>query len=328
LEQGFAHFGGVAKRLLVDNAKVLVADARPATFAWNAHFLELCGHYQIEPVACQVRRPQTKGKIERPFFYIEEHFIKGGCFADLEDLNRQLARFQAEELDLRVHGTTLARPLDRFAAERPYLTPLPAGRFISRLDEVRKVSLDCLVSYGGSRYSVPQQYAEHQVWVRPVLGTRLDIHTQQGECIATHPLTTVKGSLVIQQEHYAGLRQRTPLTKVIVSAAFLARFPDQQPFLEGVLVAHPTGPALPLRAVLDLTASYPDDALRAAFAAAVQHQCYTLPFLRGVVEQHAPRQEVPQRLAVVLATLPTQPVTRPLTVYQQLLRTNLEGETR
>ena len=66
--------------------------------------------------------------------------------------------------------------------------------------------------------------------------------------------------------------------------------------------------------VLDLAASYPDDALRAAFAAAVQHQCYTLPFLRGVVEQHAPRQEVPQRLAVVLATLPTQPVTRPLTV--------------
>ncbi len=328
LEQGFAHFGGVAKRLLVDNAKVLVADARPATFAWNAHFLELCGHYQIEPVACQVRRPQTKGKIERPFFYIEEHFIKGGRFADLDDLNGQLARFQAEELDLRVHGTTQARPLDRFAAERPYLTPLPVGRFISRLDEVRKVSLDCLVSYGGSRYSVPQQYAERQVWVRPVLGTRLEIHAQHGECIATHPLTTAKGSLVIQQEHYAGLRQRTPLTKVIISAAFLARFPDQQAFLEGLLAAHPTGPALLLRAVLDLAASYPDDALRAAFAAAVQHRCYTLPFLRGLIEQHAPRQEVPQRLAVVLAALPTQPVTRPLTVYQQLLDSTHEGEAR
>jgi transposase len=69
LGQGFAHFGGGAKRLLVDNAKVLVAEARPATFAWNPHFLELCGHHQIEPVACQVRRPQAKGKIERPFFY-------------------------------------------------------------------------------------------------------------------------------------------------------------------------------------------------------------------------------------------------------------------
>jgi hypothetical protein len=227
-----------------------------------------------------------------------------------------------------VHGTTRDRPLDRFVAEQPYLTPLPVGRFVSRLDAVRKVSLDCLVSYGGSRYSVPQQYAERQVWVRPVLGTRLEIHAQRGECIATHPLSMAKGSLVIQQEHYAGLRQRTPLTKVIVSAAFLARFPDQQPFLEGVLAAHPTGPALPLRAVLDLAASYPDEALRAAFAAAVQHQCYTLPFLRGVVEQHAARQEVPQRLAVVLATLPDQPVTRPLAVYQQLLTGNHAGGER
>ncbi len=322
LEAGFAHFGGVARRLLVDNAKILVADARPTAFAWNPRFLELCGHYQIEPVACQVRRPQTKGKIERPFFYIEEHFIKGGVFADLADLNRQLARFQAEQLDTLVHRTTQARPLDRFAEEQPQLLPLPGGRFLGGLDAARQVSLDCLVSYGGSRYSVPHQYAATPVWVRTALGTRLEVYAQDGTCIATHPLSAKKGELVIQQEHYAGLRQRTPLTKVSASTAFLARFPDQQPFLDGVLAAHPTGPALPLRAALDLAASYPDEALRAAFAAAVAHRCYTLPFLRGVVEQHAPRQEAPQRLAVVLAALPSQPVTRPLAVYQQLLTGN------
>ena len=227
-----------------------------------------------------------------------------------------------------MHGTTQARPLDRFAAERPYLTPLPSGRFISRLDEVRKVSLDCLVSYGGSRYSVPQRYAARQVWVRPVLGTRLEIHAQHGECIAAHPLTTAEGGLVIQQEHYDGLPQRTPLTKVSASAAFLARFPDQQPFLDGVLAAR-NGSAGPVGwAAPDLAASYPDAALRAAFVAAVQHRCYTLPFLRGIIEQHAPRQEAPQRLAVVLAALPTQLVARPLTVYQQRLDNTPEGAAR
>jgi len=49
-----------------------------------------------------------------------------------------------------------------------------------------------------------------------------------------------------------------------------------------------------------------------------------LPFIRGVVEQHAARVEPPQRLAVILAPLPDQAVTRPLSVYQRLL----EGETR
>jgi len=215
LEAGFAHFGGVARRLLVDNAKILVTDARPTAFAWNPRFLELCGHYQIEPVACQVRRPQTKGKSERPFFSIEEHFIKGGRFADLGDLNRQRAQFQAEDLDLRVHRTTQDRPLDRFVAEQPPLLPLPPARFLGGLDAARQVSLDCLVRYGGSRYSVPHQYAATPVWVRTALGTRLEIDAQDGACLATHPLAAKKGELVIQQEHYDGLRQRTPLTKII-----------------------------------------------------------------------------------------------------------------
>jgi len=176
LEAGFAHFGGAPQRLLVDNARVLVADPRPAAFAWNPRFLELCGHYQLEPVACRVRRPQTKGKVERPFFYIEEHFIKGGVFADLADLNRQLARFQAEDLDVRIHGTTRESPLARFAAERAHLLPLPPGRFVTGLEEARQVSRDCLVSYGGSRYSVPHRHAGDRVWVRAVLGARLEIY--------------------------------------------------------------------------------------------------------------------------------------------------------
>jgi transposase len=322
LEAGFAYFGGVVKRVLVDNAKVLVSDARPATCTWNQRFLEWCGHYQLEPVACQVRRPQTKGKIERPFFSVEQHFMKGGCFRDRADLHQQLARFQREERDLLVHRTTQERPGERFVAEQPTLRALPTTHCRSSLEAVRKVSLDCLVSYGGSRYSVPHEYATKQVWVRAVLGSRLDSYSQAGALLATHEVAPKQGSLCLDQAHYTGLRQRSPLTKVIVSAAFLARFPDQQPFLEGLLHAHPTGPATILRAILALAASYPDTALWAAFAHAVEQQCYTLPFIRGLVEQHTPRVEPPQRLPVVFATIPTQPVTRSLAVYQRLL----EGE--
>ncbi len=324
LEAGFAHFGGVPRQLLVDNAKVLVTDARPAAFAWNPRFLALCGHYQLEPVACRVRRPQTKGKVERPFFYLEEHFIKGGTFADLADLNRQLARFQAEDLDTRIHGTTREPPLTRFAAERARLLPLPAARFITGLEEARQVSRDCLVSYGGSRYSVPHRHAGDQVWVRAALGALLEVYAAGGERVATHALAATKGVLVIDPDHYAGLPQRAPATKASGAAAFLARFPDQGAFLDGALAAHPTGPALLVRAILDLGASYPDDALRAAFAAAVERRCYTLPFIRGVVERQTPRVEPPQRLAVVLAPLPAPPAARPLAVYQRLL----EGEPR
>jgi transposase len=320
LERGLAHFGGAPKRLLVDNARVFVDDARPEHFTWNEHFLELCGHYQLEPWACQVRRAQTKGKIERPFFYLEEHFIKGNGFDDLDALNAALARFGSEELDLLIHGTTQEQPLVRFVDEEACLTPLPARRFVSSMEAVRQVSRDCLVSYGGSRYSVPHRYAGTQVWARTSLGVRLEVYDPGGTLIATHALAAKKGLTVLEQEHYAGLRQRTPVTKVVLSAAFLARFPDQQAFLEGVLTHHEPNPAIPLRAVLDLVAIYPDEALRAAFAAAVELRACTPAFVRGVLEHGPTRAQVPQRLHVVLAAVPTVQVARPLTVYQEILR--------
>jgi transposase len=319
LERGLAHFGGAPKRLLVDNAKVFVDDARPEHFCWNGRFLELCGHYRMEPQACAPRRAQTKGKIERPFNYLEEQFIKGSSFADLAAMNAALAQFLREELDVALHRTTQAQPLERFVLEESALTPLPTQPFAGGRDAVRKVSLDCLVSYGGSRYSVPHPYAGTQVWVRGVLGVQVEISDLQGTLLATHAAADRPGQTVVAQEHYAGLRQRTPLTKAVLSAAFLARFPDQQAFLEALVAQHQPAPAPALRLVLDLAAIYTEAALRAAFALALRQGCCTPAFVRGVLA-HAPAQHTPpQRLAVVFAALPPAPPARSLQTYQAIL---------
>ena len=148
-------------------------DANPAHFRWNPQFLELCGHYRMRPTACQPYRARTKGKIERPFFYLEEQFLKGRSFASLLDLHYQLARFEEEDLDVYVHSTTQERAIDRFQTELPHLTPLPEQRFVGTLALSRKVSWDCLVSFRGSRYSVPAVYAGKRVWLLVSRGTHL-----------------------------------------------------------------------------------------------------------------------------------------------------------
>ncbi|MER3466769.1 MAG: hypothetical protein C4340_06650 [Armatimonadota bacterium] len=125
----------ISTRLAEDNAKAFILDARPDALAWNPHFLELCGHYRVAPRHCQVRRAQTKGKVERPFFFLEQHFIKGRTFRDFDHLQQELARFQAEELDPAIHATTQQSPLARFEEERAHLTPLPARRFVSSREE-------------------------------------------------------------------------------------------------------------------------------------------------------------------------------------------------
>ncbi len=252
--------------------------------------------------------------------YLEEQFMKGSSFADIDALNEALARFGAEELDLLVHGTTQERPVERFAEEEGQLTPLPTRRFVSSMEEVRQVSRDCLVSYGGSRYSVPHRYAGTRVWVRTALGVHLEVYDPPGERIATHTLAAKKGQTVLDASHYVGLPQQTPTTKVVLSAAFLARFPDQHAFLDGVVAQHRLTPATPLRAILELAALYPDEALRAAFATAVELHTYTPAFVRGVLAQASPRVDEPARLHVVLATVPAVRVVRPLAVYQEILK--------
>lgn len=321
LEAAFAAFGGVPKTLLVDNAKVFVSDARPDRFAWNPRFLELCGHYAVEPVACHPYRPQTKGKVERPFFTLEQHFIKGHTWPDLATLHQDLARFVREELDQRIHATTREQPVVRFAQEQGLLTPLPATPFVSTQEPTRTVSRDCLVSFGGSRYSAPWQHAGQRVWVHVSQGCRLAVRDGRGAVIATPELAATKGMTVLDPAHYAGLRGHEPTSRVIVSRAFLARFPAEQAFVDGVFAQHRPNGVAHLRAVLRLAAVYPTEELQVALAAAHTYQSYSHAFIRGVVEAHGARLGAPG--APPVPAVVTAPVASALTadlrVYQALL---------
>jgi len=117
-------------------------------------FLEFCGYYRIKPVACKVKRPKTKGKVERPFYPLEQHFIKGREFESLEEFIKKLHEYE-RELDYVAHSTISLRPIDRFLKESSFLIPLPETPFISTKEIFRKVTSDCLISYDGNRYSVP-----------------------------------------------------------------------------------------------------------------------------------------------------------------------------
>lgn len=142
LEASFRQFGGVPKEVLVDNARAFVTDAHPEHFQWNRVFLEFCGHYAFQPMACRPARPQTKGKVERPFFYLEQHFIKGGVWPSFDAFAAALATFTTAELDLLVHTTTGERPIDRFAQERAVLTPLPERSFVGTQEHLRPPQAD------------------------------------------------------------------------------------------------------------------------------------------------------------------------------------------
>lgn len=321
IEECLWHFSGAPKQLLVDNARSFVVDASKEHFRWNAQFLELCGHYRMEPRACQPYRAQTKGKIEKPFAYLEEQFIKGNSWRSFEHFLEELAHFEREDLDVRVHGTTHEAPLERFAGEKAFLTPLPEQKFVGVQTETRKVSFDCLVSFRANRYSVPAAYAGKMVWLRVSHGSRLVVFNARREILAEHTLHPGKGELVMVPEHYELLRQRQGAHGfALLRAHFLGRFPHDDGFLEGLVAQAHSSPAAPLREILALADIYPADALRRAFHLAAEHNRYTHVFVRGILESGAqPETELPVESPRPRPLLPENAVRADLRPYQQVL---------
>src|SRR4051794_2457106 len=69
--RAFEHLGGVAASCLYDNMKVVVLRHGDEGPLYNPRFLAFATHYGFRPMACRPHRPQTKGKVERPFWYAE-----------------------------------------------------------------------------------------------------------------------------------------------------------------------------------------------------------------------------------------------------------------
>jgi len=116
--RAFEHLGGVAATCLYDNMKVVVSGYDGDEPVYNPRFLAFAAHYGFRPVACRPRRPQTKGKVERPFAHVETSLLGGRTFRDLGHLNEVAAWWPAEVADVRVHRQTRVRPIDRHAEER------------------------------------------------------------------------------------------------------------------------------------------------------------------------------------------------------------------
>lgn len=157
LEQAFHALGGVPRELVFDNLKQVVERPRSgdAPARLQKAFVAFAEHWGFEIVACPPYWPRAKGKVERAIGYVKGSFLEGRSFTDLDDLNAQLRVWLAEVANVRVHGTTRERPVDRLAADQAGMLPLAGVRaFPSLLVRDRLADHDARVSVDGVRYSV------------------------------------------------------------------------------------------------------------------------------------------------------------------------------
>lgn len=207
-EEAFRQLGGVPEEILYDRMKTvwLETDER-GEIVWNPVFLDFARYWGFTPRLCRPYRAQTKGKVESGIKYVRRNFLCGlqgrepSC---LSDLNAQLRAWVWEVANQRVHGTTHDLVAARWKTEQLSLQPLdgrPPYPYVD--DELRKVARDAYVSWEGSRYSVPWNYAGRQVWVRERNGS-VEVHFGQ-QRIAVHGQAGRKHAVVTEPEHHRGI---------------------------------------------------------------------------------------------------------------------------
>lgn len=204
----FEAIGGVPREILYDRMRAAVTgEDGQGMVVYNARFTQFASHYGFRPKACRAYRPQTKGKIERPFRFIKGDFLLGSEFRDIDDLNAQFARWLADIANARVHRTTGRVPMEAFAEERSSLLPLPLMAFDSVIKLERKVSRDGMVSLDGNQYSVPDGTAAKVLEVQ-TLADEIRI-LDRGRLVAKHPVLIGSNKRSLLTEHRTTLIRKT-----------------------------------------------------------------------------------------------------------------------
>ncbi|MBI0447300.1 IS21 family transposase [Deinococcus sp. DB0503] len=201
----FAYFGGMTQSILYDNTKQVVLERdETGQPVWNPQFLDFSLRLGFSIRLCRPYRPRTKGKVESGVGYVEKNFWLGAKFVDDADLNRQARHWLDHVANVRTHGTTRQKPLERLALERPTLKPLPSLESLSVfVREPRKVGWDGFVSYGGNFYGVPWRYAGQTVEVQ---ADNLEVQVFSSSTrIAVHPRSAQRGARFLVEAQYDGL---------------------------------------------------------------------------------------------------------------------------
>jgi transposase len=280
----FRHLQGLAASCLYDNMKVVVTRWEDEQPIYNTRFLSFATHYGYRPWACRPRRPQTKGKVERPFHYVETSLLNGRSFRSLEHLNEVARWWLANVADVRTHRTTKKRPLDAHAEEQPHLLPLPERDYDTARVVYRVVDVEGFISYASNQYSAPWRLVGEVLPVR-VTETELFVYDRQIRQLAQHQLLLGQtGQRRVDPAHRPPRDHGEQLVLLRQRFAELGEVAGR--FLEGLLKKQRCGKHQAQRVLLLLHAYQRDDVV-AAMDRAVRYHAYSLSSLERILAAQA-----------------------------------------
>jgi transposase len=209
-DRAFAFFKGACRRGIYDNMKTAVE----AIFVgkervYNRRFLQMCGHYLVDPVACTPASGWEKGQVENQVGNVRERFFTPRLrVKSYEELNAWLLDQCIASAKVHRHPEFRDRTVwEVFEEERPSLVAY-AGRFDGFHAVTASVSKTCLVRFDNNRYSVAASAVGRPVEIR-AYADRIELR-QDGRLVGEHARCFGRDRSVYDPWHYVPVLARKP----------------------------------------------------------------------------------------------------------------------
>ena len=284
---GFAFFGGVPQRVVIDNLKAGITKACWEDPQVQLAYRECAEHYGFLIAPCRPRTPQHKGKVEQGgVHYVKRNFLGGREATTLAQANQDVRTWCLTTAGERCHGTTREQPLARFQeTEQSALQPLPNVPYDLAVWKQVKLHRDCHVVFDNGYYSAPFRLVGQQLYARG--GTReVRLYDGDYQLVATHERAAAAGQ---RQTHPAHLPPELLPGFSLDRAGCLAAAADIGPATARLMTALLTDRVverLPMaRRLLALRDRYGDERLEAACARAWRYDDASYKTVKQILQQ-------------------------------------------
>lgn len=208
--RAFAFFKGTCERGIYDNMKTAVE----TIFAgknrqYNRRFLQMCGHYLVEPVACTPASGWEKGQVENQVGLVRERFFMPRLrFKSYDELNAWLLDKCVAYTKAHRHPECADKTVwEVFEEERSKLVPL-RSRFDGFHTVSASVSKTCLVRFDNNKYSAKASAVGRPVEIH-AYADRIIIR-QDGIIVGEHPRCFGREETIYDPWHYVPVLARKP----------------------------------------------------------------------------------------------------------------------
>lgn len=308
-QRSFEYFGGIPAEVMVDNCKTAVISHRDKVVVYNKHYVDFANHYGFKIVACRVREPQEKGRVERAVGFVRTNFINGRNLEPFEALNQDAHIWLDEIANIRKHQQTGKIPAQELLLERQHLQSLSMPPYECVNRHSLKVNKLFRVRHLTNLYSVPPEFVGENVILKASV-THIAIY-HNGKLIARHQRSFKRLQDIEEPTHVIALvKTRKTAKDSKMLALFLKLDPICEEFFKKLDGKRPDAMKHVCK-ILALRTIYGDGILRQALLDAHEMHAYGSEYVSNIlmarnnVEEEASPLQIKHKRDLLDLEIPT-----------------------